>query len=45
VNADGSKTVVAKNDGVCDDASTCSANEYALIQYNFTLFFGIAVQL
>jgi cytochrome c peroxidase len=45
VNDDGSKTVIAKNDGVCDDASSCSANEYALIQYNFTLFFGIAVQM
>ncbi len=43
VNADGTKTVVAKNDGECDD--DLGANEYALIQYNFSLFFGIAVQL
>jgi cytochrome c peroxidase len=44
VNADGSKTLVAKNDGTCDDAS-CGENEYSLLQYNFSLFFGIAVQL
>ena len=44
VNADGSKTLVAKNDGQCED-SNCGENEYALIQYNFALFFGIAVQL
>ncbi len=45
VNADGTKTLVAKNDGECEDQSTCGDNEYALIQYNFSLFFGIAVQL
>jgi cytochrome c peroxidase len=44
VNADGSKTIVAKNDGECED-SNCDENEYALVQYNFSLFFGIAVQL
>ena len=44
VNADGSKTLVAKNDGECEDVD-CSDNEYALIQYNFSLFFGIAVQM
>jgi cytochrome c peroxidase len=44
VNADGSKTLVAKNDGACED-SNCAENEFALIQYNFSLFFGIAVQL
>jgi cytochrome c peroxidase len=44
VNADGSKTLVAKNNGECED-STCADNEYALIQYNFALFFGIAVQM
>ncbi|HEY6122404.1 MAG TPA: cytochrome c peroxidase [Pyrinomonadaceae bacterium] len=44
VNSDGSKTLVAKNDGECEDAS-CGENEYSLIQYNFSLFFGIAVQL
>jgi cytochrome c peroxidase len=44
VNPDGSKTLVEKNDGECDD-SNCDANEYSLMQYNFSLFFGIAVQL
>ena len=39
VNADGSKLVVAAAD---DDPGT---EEYTLIQYNFSLFFGIAVQL
>jgi len=43
VNPDGSKSVVDKNDGKNDDV--LAANEYALIQYNFSLFFGIAVQL
>lgn len=42
VNADGSRSVVARNDG-CDD--DCSDEEYDLIQYNFAFFFGIAVQL
>jgi cytochrome c peroxidase len=45
VNADGTKTLVAKNEGECEDATTCKENEYALIQYNFSLFFGLAVQL
>jgi cytochrome c peroxidase len=44
VNDDGSKTLIAKNDGECD-AATCAPNEYSLVQYNFSLFFGIAVQL
>jgi cytochrome c peroxidase len=44
VNEDGSKTLVSKNDGECEDG-TCGENEYALMQYNFSLFFGIAVQL
>ncbi len=44
VNADGSKTLVAKNNGDCD-GTECTETEYALIQYNFSLFFGIAVQL
>jgi cytochrome c peroxidase len=44
VNPDGSKTLVAKNDGECD-LTTCADNEYALVQYNFSLFFGIAVQM
>jgi cytochrome c peroxidase len=44
VNADGSKTLIAKNNGECEDA-TCSENEYSLLQYNFSVFFGIAIQL
>ena len=44
VNEDESKTVVAKNNGVCED-NGCEENEYSLLQYNFSLFFGIAVQL
>ena len=44
VNADGSKTLVAKNKGECG-TSNCSANEYSLMQYNFALFFGIAVHM
>jgi cytochrome c peroxidase len=43
VNADGSKTLMARKDGECDD--DCNENEYTLIQYNFALFFGISVQL
>jgi cytochrome c peroxidase len=39
VSPDGSKLVVDRAD---DDAQT---EEYTLIQYNFSLFFGIAVQL
>jgi cytochrome c peroxidase len=44
VNADGTKTLVAKNQGECG-TSNCSANEYSLLQYNFGLFFGLAVQM
>jgi len=44
VNSDGTKTIVSKNDGECEDNS-CAENEYSLIQYNFALFFGIAVQM
>jgi cytochrome c peroxidase len=44
VNEDGSKTLVSRNEGECED-STCAENEYSLLQYNFSLFFGIAVQL
>jgi cytochrome c peroxidase len=44
VNEDGSKTLVSKNGGECEDSS-CGENEYSLMQYNFSLFFGIAVQL
>jgi cytochrome c peroxidase len=42
VNADGTKTLVDKKN-VGDD--NLPENEFALIQYNFSLFFGIAVQL
>jgi cytochrome c peroxidase len=41
VNADGSKTLIDKHGS--DD--NLPENEFALIQYNFSLFFGIAVQL
>ena len=44
VNEDGSKTLISRNDGECED-ETCGENEFALIQYNFSLFFGIAIQL
>lgn len=45
VNTDGSKTPVAKNNGECEDETGCAENEYSLLQYNFSLFFGIAIQL
>jgi cytochrome c peroxidase len=45
VNADGSKTLVARNEGECGREEECGGDEYALIQYNFALFFGIAVQM
>ena len=45
VNPDGTKTAVAKNNGECDDETTCAENEYSLLQYNFSLFFGLAIQL
>ena len=41
VNADGTKTLVDKH----DDDDNLPENEFALIQYNFSLFFGIAIQL
>ena len=44
VNADGSKTLIAKNNGECEEA-TCGENEYSLLQHNFPLFLGIAIQL
>ena len=44
VNADGTKTLVGKKGGDEEDDNLPN-NEYALIQYNFSLFFGIAVQL
>jgi cytochrome c peroxidase len=43
VHADGTQTVVGKNDGKHEDH--LAENDYALIHYNFALFFGIAVQL
>src|SRR5262245_46690737 len=43
VNSDGSTTVVTRKQGANDD--NLGANDYALIQYNFSLFFGISVQL
>ena len=45
VNADGSRTLVAKNNGECEDPTTCAPNEYSLLQYNFSLFFGLAIQV
>ena len=44
VNADGSKTLIAKNNGECEEGN-CAENDYSLLQYNFSLFFGIAIQL
>jgi cytochrome c peroxidase len=43
VNPDGSVIVVLKSDPECDQE--CNDNEYSLLQYNFSLFFGIAVQM
>lgn len=51
VNPDGTTTVVDKNGGSEDGSydepveDPLPENDYALIQYNFPLFFGIAVQL
>jgi cytochrome c peroxidase len=44
LNSNGTTTVVPKNDGACDEDVTCAADEFALIQYNFSLFFGLAIQ-
>ena len=44
VNADGSKTLIPKNNGDCGDG-LCNENEYSLLQYNFSFYFGIAIQL
>ena len=50
VNPDGTTTVVNKNGGSVDGSEdepvedVLPENDYALIQYNFPLFFGIAVQ-
>jgi cytochrome c peroxidase len=43
VNSDGTTTVVPRKQGSGDD--NLGANDYALIQYNFSLFFGLSVQL
>ena len=43
VNPDGSTSIVTRKQGLKDD--DLGANDYALIQYNFSLFFGLAVQL
>jgi cytochrome c peroxidase len=43
VNSDGTTTVVTREQGVQDD--DLGDNDYALMQYNFSLFFGISVQL
>jgi cytochrome c peroxidase len=46
VNADGTKTLVNNDkDDREEAADNLPDNEYSLIQYNFSLFFGIAVQL
>ena len=44
VNADGSKTPLAKGSGECE-SNICGQNEYSLLQYNFSLFFGLSVQM
>src|SRR5215475_11663841 len=41
VNGDGTKTLIDRH----DDDDHLPDNEFALIQYNFSLFFGIAVQM
>jgi hypothetical protein len=43
VNSDGTTTVVPREEGAQDD--DLGENDYALMQYNFSLFFGISVQL
>ncbi len=43
VNSDGTTTVVNRKKGASDD--NLPANDYALLQYNFSLFFGLSVQL
>jgi hypothetical protein len=43
VNSDGTTTVINRGKGAKDD--DLGANDYALIQYNFSLFFGLSVQL
>ncbi len=43
VKSDGTTTVIKRGKGASDD--NLGANDYALIQYNFSLFFGLSVQL
>jgi cytochrome c peroxidase len=43
VNSDGTTTVVNRKKGAKDD--DLATNDYALIQYNFSLFFGLSVQM
>jgi len=43
VNSDGTTTVVDRKKGASDD--NLPANDYALLQYNFSLFFGLSVQI
>ena len=43
VNSDGTTTVVNRKAGTSDDK--LPANDYALLQYNFSLFFGLSVQI
>jgi putative copper export protein len=45
VNADGTTSLVAANDAACRGNRSCRENEYSLVECNFSLFFGIAVQL
>jgi len=44
VNDDGTLTFVDKNGGECP-VGACAPNEFSLIEFNFTLFFGLAVQI
>jgi cytochrome c peroxidase len=43
VNEDGTTTVITRKQGLEDDE--LGENEFTLIQYNFSLFFGLAVQM
>jgi cytochrome c peroxidase len=43
LNSDGTTTIIKRKQGTHDD--DLGANDYALIQYNFSLFFGLSVQL
>jgi hypothetical protein len=43
VNADGTKTVIKRGKGVNDD--NLGPSDFTLMQYNFTLFFGLSIQL